>query len=196
MCAGTGNIKLAGLANGKLCLCSDNVTAMSSICNQSCTGDTSLNCGGTIAVRMFNLSALHRNHPKLLFSSTPRFLEPVNYRALPANETTNHPYQLTYKVTEFLDDAETNLMFDQQYSYSPTAWGSDVELDVVVIGKVRQEFKEVIKVKAPMNVSYIKCPTYATVGSPIVCTGQLITGEQAIMTWSMDGLLGSTNLSG
>lgn len=147
-------------------------------------------------MRMFNLSALYRNHPKLEFTSAPRFLEAVNYRALAANEMTNHPYQLMYKVTEFLDYAETNLKFDTQYSYSPTAWGSDVELHVVVIGKVRQEFKESVEVKAPMNVSDIKCPTYATVGSSIVCTGQLITGKNATMTWSMNALSGSTNLSG
>lgn len=195
MC-GTGDNKLAGLTNGNLCVCSDNLTIISSSCDQSCTGDTTLNCGGLTAVRVFNLSTLLRNKPKLQFISTPTFLEPVKYEAVAVNESTNHPYQLMQKVTEFHDDAETNLIFGNYYFYTPSAWGSDVELKVVVIGKVRQEFKDVVDVKAQLNVSNVNCPTYAVVGSPIACTGQLIIGKQASITWSMDGLSGSTNLSG
>ena len=194
MCA-TGDNKLAGLTNGNLCVCSDNMTVISSGCDQSCTGDTTLNCGGLTAVRVFNLSTLLWNKPKLQFNSTPRFLEPVKYEAMAVNEATNH-YQLMQKVSEFYDDAETNLIFGNNYSYTPTAWGSDVELKVVVIGKVRQEFKDVVDVKVQLNVSNVNCPTYVVVGSPIACTGQLIIGKQASMTWSMDELSGLTNLSG
>lgn len=194
MCA-TGNSKLAGVTNG-VCVCPDTVAETSSICNQSCTGDPSLTCGGLTGLRMFNLSTLLRNEPNLQFSSTPTFLEKAEYQASTVSETTSYGYQLTFKTTGFLNEANTNLTFGGSYSYDFTAWGSDVELTVVVIGKVRQEFKKMVNVTAQLTISNIKCPTYATVGLPIECMGQVNLGKEVNMTWSLHGSSGSISLAG
>jgi hypothetical protein len=146
---------------------------------------------------MFNLSTLLRNEPNLQFSSTPTFLEKAEYQASTVSETTSYRYQLTFKTTGFLNEANTNLTFGGSYSYHFTAWGSDVELTVVVIGKVRQEFKKMVKnVTAPLTISNIKCPTYATVGLPIECMGQVNLGKEVNMTWSLHGSSGSISLAG
>ncbi len=112
------------------------------------------------------------------------------------NETTSNGYQLTYKATSFLNQENTDLKFGQSYSYTLTAWGSDVEFTVVVVGKVRQEFKKTSSVKTPLTAGYIKCPTYVTVGFPFECTGQLNLGQEVNMTWLLNGSFGSRNLAG
>ena len=195
MCS-TGNRKLAGLINGAICLCLDTVAEMTSSCNQSCIGDTSINCGGQTALRIFNLSTLLKNEPKIQFNHKPKFLEKAEYFLSTVNETTSYRYQLTYKVTKPLDDVNADLIFGNTYYYNLTAWGSDVEVTVIVVGKVRQEFKKTVAVKAPLSVSNIKCPTYATTGFPVACTGQLNLGKEVNMSWSLSGSSGLIYLAG
>ena len=184
MCAAS-NHTLAGLTTTAACFCSDELP-----------GNSSPSCGGTTASRMFNLSLVLKNEPKLQFDTTPKFLKNTSYQLSTVSETTSYGYQLTYKVTGLLDEEKTDLEFGQSYFYTPTAWGSDVELTVVVIGKVRQEFKITSVVKAALTVSSIKCPLHVIVGSPITCTGQLDLGKSVNLTWSVDGLSGWLNLAG
>ncbi|XP_028395653.1 polycystin-1-like [Dendronephthya gigantea] len=187
--------KLAGLTSGALCVCSDTVAGPSLACNQACAADSSLNCGGPGALGIFNLSMLLRNKPQLQFSSNPTFLQEGQYQAMTVNETTSYRYQLAYKATGFLNATNTDLIFGNSYSYRPTAWGSDVQLTVVVLGKIRQEFQETVKVSSPLNDSSINCPQFVTAGHPFTCTGRLNLGKEVNMTWDLGGLSGSMNFA-
>jgi hypothetical protein len=185
MCA-LSNRTLAALNNATGCLCSDNLP-----------GTSSPTCGGPTASSIFNLTSVLRNEPNLQFSTTPKFLENTSYQlSAVINEATSYRYLLTYKVTSFNGQEKTDMKFGNSYFYIPTAWGSDVELTVVVSGKVRQEFTINSDVKPALTVSPVNCPLYVIVGFPITCTGQLGLGSGVNVTWSLDGSTGSLNLAG
>lgn len=195
MCA-PGSSKLASLTNGEVCVCLNTVSGIPSSCTKSCPGDASFNCGGQSSFRVFNLSTLIRNEPQLQFSSTPKFLEEAQYQLNLVNETTSYGYQLAYKSTKFLNKMNTDLVFGGSYPNTFTAWGKDVEVTIVVIGKVRQEFRRTVEVNPPLNVSNIKCPTYVTVGFAFECSGRLYLGKEVNTTWSLDESSETITLAG
>ena len=188
--------ELAGLTSGALCVCPDSVARPSSNCSMSCQADSSVNCGGLAALSVYNLSTLVRNQPKLQFNSTPTFLQKGQYQALTVNETTSYQYQLAYKATGFINKTNNNLIFKKSYFYQHTAWGNDVQLTVIVLGKVRQEFQVAVEVKPSLSKSCITCPQFVTAGLPFTCTGRLSLGKEVNMTWSLGDLSGSMNFAG
>lgn len=125
----------------------------------------------------------------------PQFLKERGY-LVTINKTTTSKYKLTYKATGFLNESNTDQVFEDSYNYTFTTWGDAVELIIVVVGNIRQEFKTILPVKVPMSVSNFHCPDFVAVGLPFECTGRLELGKEVTMSWNVDGSNGTINLAG
>ena len=196
LCSSIG-ANVAGVTNGRVCVCGNTMQTSFTpgTCDQQCAGNSNILCGGQTAFNVYNTSTLLRNAPKLRFESKPVLLETISFQVNLINETSSAGYYLTYEYTVFLNEVNT-LVFGNRYNYTFTTWGGSVQMLVVVVEPLWQEYKEIVQVAVHMTVSSLQCPSDVIVGDEFECSGRLDLGKDVNMTWMMDGLAYSLSLTG
>lgn len=187
--------KMAGATGSDICVCGDKVidTSNNGICDEKCSGDSGVLCGGQTTFNVYNVTSLLRNSPQITFSIKPVLFETASF--VGTVNGTESPYYLAYEYTDLLNTNDA-LLFGNTYNYTFTAWGDNVQMSVIVLDPLMQEFKLTFSVSAPLKVSSLKCPSYALVSEDFECSGRLDLGKDVNVTWEYDGMSKTMPLAG